>query len=121
MLEKLEHHIELANHCELEPPDWSSVDPNRPPDNSIPHEVREGQNWVSIANDTRYEAAILKYRAQMPRHRLDSRAASENRQAAPIRPTAAPRAQSIQIRWLGSHRCGHPEWPSRDRISRDDV
>jgi hypothetical protein len=71
MLEKLEAPIELVKHCEIEPPDWSSVHPNYPPDNSTPHEVHEGENWISIANEPKHAAVLLKYREQMPPHLIE--------------------------------------------------
>ncbi len=71
MLEKLEAPIELVKNCQVEPPDWSSVHPNYPPDNSTPHEVREGQNWITIANDSKYASQLLKYREHVPQHLID--------------------------------------------------
>ncbi|MEX2026395.1 MAG: hypothetical protein WEH44_03825 [Pirellulaceae bacterium] len=71
MLEKLEAPIDLVKNCEIEPPDWSSVHPNYPPDNSTPHEVHEGENWISIANVPKHSAALLKYREHVPPHLID--------------------------------------------------
>lgn len=71
MLPKLEDPIKLARNCELEPPGWSSIHPNKPPDNSIVHEVHEGESLYSIANESRYEEGIAKFRDKMPQHLLE--------------------------------------------------
>ncbi|BDC51542.1 hypothetical protein F183_A38580 [Bryobacterales bacterium F-183] len=71
MLEKLETPVALVKNCEIESPEAFAVNPNHPPEPSIVHSVKEGENLISIANRPDYAAALKKFIPSVPPELLD--------------------------------------------------
>lgn len=67
---KLEKPKVLSKKCEVQPPFWHAVQPETGPASSLPHDVSDGENWVKIANYSKYKENIASYRAKMPQELL---------------------------------------------------
>jgi len=65
MLPKLTSPIPLAKNCEVPPPNMYDVHPNYPPDGGEAHPVKEGENFITIANKPEYKSRLENYRAKV--------------------------------------------------------
>lgn len=64
MLPKLTAPEILTPNCEMRPPNWSSIHPNSPPSQAMPHTVAEGQSFITLGRT--YKSKLEKYRSKFP-------------------------------------------------------
>src|SRR5262245_28147081 len=65
MLSKLASPIPLEKNCEVPPPNMYDVHPNYPPDGGEAHSVKEGENFITIANQPKYKSRLADYRSKI--------------------------------------------------------